>query len=99
MANKPSPRKFAVIGAGVAGLQAAAQLRHAGKPSKRGGASPPAAVVPANLPQALALNPGAAWVAAGYEVTLFEKSHDVGGVWQSNYAGKRLQGQGFLARV
>lgn len=27
----------------------------------------------------------------GYDVTLFEKSHEVGGVWQSNYAGYALQ--------
>lgn len=52
----PAGSKFAVIGAGVAGLQAATQLRH-----------------------------------AGYQVTLFEKSHNVGGVWQSNYAGYTLQ--------
>ena len=28
---------------------------------------------------------------AGYSPTLFEKTGDVGGVWQSNYAGYRLQ--------
>lgn len=28
---------------------------------------------------------------AGYEVTIFEKSNNVGGVWQSNYAGYALQ--------
>ncbi len=29
---------------------------------------------------------------AGYsDVTLFEKTNDVGGVWQKNYAGFRLQ--------
>lgn len=28
---------------------------------------------------------------AGYSVAIFEKTEDVGGVWQQNYAGYRLQ--------
>ncbi|PRW32555.1 flavo involved in K+ transport [Chlorella sorokiniana] len=51
-----APKKFAVIGAGVAGLLAAQQLKH-----------------------------------EGFDVTIYEKTDNVGGVWQSNYAGYALQ--------
>ena len=48
--------KVAIIGAGVAGLQAASRLK-----------------------------------IRGFDVTIFEKSDDVGGVWRSNYADFGLQ--------
>lgn len=85
-----APRKIAVIGAGVAGLLAAQQLKHEGEMGCRLPAAAAAAVPARYLPKGrfthLAMHP-----LAGFDVKIVEKTNNVGGVWQSNYAGYALQ--------
>lgn len=90
-----APKKLAVIGAGVAGLLAAQQLKHEGEAARRRQCCrPPLApassstVQRADCPDSVShpIHP-----LAGYDVKIFEKTGNVGGVWQSNYAGYTLQ--------
>ena len=90
----PPRSRVAVIGAGVAGLQAGHLLIDAGAgcPGRPRGRRRPRGPLPLR-----ALEPARRSLAshlccpparpAGYDTIIFEKSGNVGGVWQSNYAG------------
>lgn len=89
-----STQTFAVIGAGVAGLQAAAQLKQAGTIYllKRLCLNSPRTFKHAEVvARKLTARPHFLFRAGYTQITVFEKSGDVGGVWQSNYAGYALQ--------